>query len=326
LVIPEGGTPTSIYKDLECRRDNSDPKPHKGFTDGVSNAVAPPPKETAPNLGARGRIKMGIEDDASPAYHRAGAAARFEQQHAHALALEERWSRKKRWLSFIPFDRRIAYFRLPELERIFASRYGLTLPDDDAGRGDLFIALNHIAYRSGDVLTKMLGWARRWAPWLTEAEARHIAIGIAKHPIRWKADTLGQRLRLTREERTRLGIKTIGACDASKAECEREWRDAWNAKRRKQTRDEYEANARAGRAEAAKAGINYDAWRKRRQRAGASQVAPMSQVRVSIRSLATMFTHTWDNRAPSHRWGQSPMARDAIAAGAPRAKRSVARS
>jgi len=103
------------------------------------------------------------------------------------------------------------------------------LPDDEAGRGDLSIALNHIVFRSGDVLAKMLGWARRWAPWLPEAEARRIAVGITKHPIRWKANTLGLRLRLTRKERTRLGIKTIRAFDMTREEGERAWREGWNA-------------------------------------------------------------------------------------------------
>ena len=69
-----------------------------------------------------------------------------------------REQRKKRLASSVPLDRRQAYFRLTELERLFTSRYGSILPDDEAGRGDLFVAFNHIAYRSGDGMRQLLGW------------------------------------------------------------------------------------------------------------------------------------------------------------------------
>ncbi len=162
----------------------------------------------------------------SAAHVAASERARLADQ---LVEIENSAKRRDREARRLPLDRRIAYFRLRELERIYPRRYGLVLPDDEAGRGDLSIALNHIVFRSGDVLAKMLGWARRWAPWLPEAEARRIAVGITKHPIRWKANTLGLRLRLTRKERTRLGIKTIRAFDMTREEGERAWREGWNA-------------------------------------------------------------------------------------------------
>ena len=152
------------------------------------------------------------------------ASDTFAHQHQAALAEEERWAReqqRKRRFITIPLDRRIAYFRLRELERIFASRYGAILPDDDAGRDDLRIALHHIAHQIGDVVGKMVRWSRRWAPWLPATEARGIAKDIAKSPRRWKVAALAWALRLTYDERQRLGIKTIGAIDMTKAEAER---------------------------------------------------------------------------------------------------------
>lgn len=143
--------------------------------------------------------------DASPASHWPVVAASVDARLAE-VARRYAWNAREARRN-IPFDRRMAYWRLPELERIFADRYCSTLPDDDAGRGDLVVAFNHIAYRNGDVIARMMAWARTWAPWLSEAEASRVAIGIAKHPIRYKADTLGRLLRLTREERKRLGIK-----------------------------------------------------------------------------------------------------------------------
>src|SRR4029078_4481976 len=107
------------------------------------------------------------------------------------------------------------------LERIFTSRYGPILPDDDAGRGDLCIAFHHIAHQIGDVVGKMVRGSRRWAPWRPATEARGIAKDIAESPRPWKAATLAWALRLTYDERQRLGIKNIGAIEMTKAESER---------------------------------------------------------------------------------------------------------
>ena len=115
----------------------------------------------------------------SAAHVAASERARLADQ---LVEIENSAKRRDREARRLPLDRRIAYFRLRELERIYARRYGLVLPDDEAGRGDLSIALNHIVFRSGDVLAKMLGWARRWAPWLPEAEARRIAVGHHQAP------------------------------------------------------------------------------------------------------------------------------------------------
>jgi hypothetical protein len=107
----------------------------------------------------------------------------------------------------------MAHFRLPELERIYADRYGPVLPDDDAGRSNLFIAFNRIAFIGGDVLARMAAWARMRAPWMGTGGGPVEAARAAQRPLRWKADTLGKFLRLTDVDRQQLGTKTIGACD-----------------------------------------------------------------------------------------------------------------
>lgn len=106
--------------------------------------------------------------------------------------------------------------RMRDLARLFRSRWGITLPNDDAGRDDLKIALNHLAclaHPRGHIAH----WIEIWAPWLTAAEQREIVPPILANPQRWKADALAWRLRLTKEERTMLAITTIGAVDESKA-------------------------------------------------------------------------------------------------------------
>ena len=108
--------------------------------------------------------------------------------------------------------------RLRELERIFQRRYGRFLPDDDAGRDDLVLAAHHVAHLGGDVLGHVIAWARAWAPWMSQGEARQIADHVAAAPQKFTADVLGWRLRLSMVERTELKITTIGAFDCSKTD------------------------------------------------------------------------------------------------------------
>jgi hypothetical protein len=105
--------------------------------------------------------------------------------------------------------------RMADLAILFRSRYGYELPNDDAGRDDLVVALNHLAclaHPRGHIAN----WIEIWAPWLTAAEQRDIVAPILANPTRWKADALAWRLRLTMEQRTMLGITTIGAIDMNK--------------------------------------------------------------------------------------------------------------
>lgn len=201
----------------------------------------------------------------------------FAHQHQAALAKLGRWSReqqRKRQLITIPLDRRIAYFRLCELERIFASRYGQILPDDDAGRCDLRFAFHHIAHHTGDVVGKMVRWSRRWAPWLPPTGARLIAKDIAENPRRWKAATLGWALRLTYAERQRLRIKTIAAIDMTKAEAKRlreQRKVERNREKRRQDgimpRQEYQTTSLSRTKPWEAEGISRATWYRRRKHA-----------------------------------------------------------
>jgi hypothetical protein len=105
--------------------------------------------------------------------------------------------------------------RMNDLAILFRSRYGQELPDDDSGRDDLEIALNHLAclaHPRGHIAS----WIKAWAPWLTAGEEAEIVPPILANPQRWKADALAWRLKLTMEQRTMLGITTIGAVDQNK--------------------------------------------------------------------------------------------------------------
>jgi hypothetical protein len=135
----------------------------------------------------------------------------------HEIARRYAW-RARQARRGTPSDiRLITLVRLRELERVFQSRYGRHLPDDDAGRDDLAIAAHHVAHLGGDVADHIVAWARMWAPWMAPEEAGELAERVMAKPIRWKADTLAWRLGLTDRERTELGVTTIGAIDVNQA-------------------------------------------------------------------------------------------------------------
>jgi hypothetical protein len=130
--------------------------------------------------------------------------------------------------------RQISALRLSDLARIFRHRYGTTLPDDDAGRDDIHVAINHMAGLAQPP-RHIANWIELWAPWLTAAEQREMVGAALANPQYWKADNLAWRLRLTAKERRMLGVTTIGAVDENKAA---------RTKRRKRLDRERKANAR----------------------------------------------------------------------------------
>lgn len=163
----------------------------------------------------------------------------------------------------------IVALRIADLSTIFRSRWGTVLPDDDSGRDDIKLAVDHLAALAhpARAITK---WLETWAPWLTLAEQRAvISEGIANQR-NWKADALAWRLHLTREERTMLGITTIGAIDHGKAarkklRKERE-RVRQEAKRRAAgalPRQEYEARSKQKAKPWIAEGISRRTWYRR---------------------------------------------------------------
>jgi hypothetical protein len=172
--------------------------------------------------------------------------------------------------------------RCNELNRIFRDRYGeWNVPNDDAGRDDVQIMAHHLIKRSADARL-VRQWIDANAAWMTADEAGDLIERITSRPIRWRADTLAKRLNLTEADRSRLGIRTIGAVDMSKEErkqrrkrAQRE-RDRRNRKARgAKPRAEYEAGSANQTRPWCELGISRRTW-YRRQRA-ASQKSGDSQ-------------------------------------------------
>lgn len=163
--------------------------------------------------------------------------------------------------------------RAAELDRLFIHRYaGAQLPDDDAGRGDVRIMLHTLGHRA-DPLRRIDVWLEQWAPWFAGDERLSLVEAVLSNPLRWRADTLGNLLGLTTDERAILKIRSIGPIDSTAAE-RKEARCIDGIERRRADRrangvmpraepDGKSINARAPwKAE----GINRSTWFRRRAR------------------------------------------------------------
>ena len=115
-----------------------------------------------------------------------------------------------------PSSCQIATLRLHDLARLFRARYGVTLPNDDAGREDAMIAAQHLASLNRP-LERIDQWLELWCPWITLKERNTLAAHVLLYRQLWTADQLAWRLRLTYADRTALGITTIGAVDISRS-------------------------------------------------------------------------------------------------------------
>jgi hypothetical protein len=105
--------------------------------------------------------------------------------------------------------------RLGDVQKVLRQRYGHTLPDDDAGREDLRELLLPISLGQ-EAGRKMENAVQVWAPWMNAAEAGQLMDEINRSPVYLRKPTgreLGERLRLTYQERQAWGIRTIAPCD-----------------------------------------------------------------------------------------------------------------
>ncbi len=109
--------------------------------------------------------------------------------------------------------------RIGDLTKLFGHRYGggklYQFPDDDAGREDLRILLDHYSYSNPLAIPRVI---KARAPWLVGVEWEYLLEGVNRFPRIWTAQALALKLNLTEVDRRGLGIRTIGAVDMTPAE------------------------------------------------------------------------------------------------------------
>ena len=60
--------------------------------------------------------------------------------------------------------------RFGDLRRLLQHRWGYVLPDDDAGRGDLWLLVTNCSLAAAEPEKKMAHVIEVWAPWMTPDE------------------------------------------------------------------------------------------------------------------------------------------------------------
>lgn len=128
-----------------------------------------------------------------------------------------------RWFSDKPKRRKRApstprqrtTFRIRDFCKYIRDRYGLVLSDDDAGRDDLYVAINHLACLPHPQ-KRIDSFIEVWAPWISVGESRPMIAAAIMSPQYWTADELAWRIGLTAAKRAELGITTIGAIDENR--------------------------------------------------------------------------------------------------------------
>lgn len=117
----------------------------------------------------------------------------------------------------------IYLLRLGELETVIQDRHGRHVPEDGEAPRYIRVAAYALQARVGDDgLQKALGdWCRKWAPW-APAKAGDMLRPILHEVDGRRQDLSAEKaasiLGVTMADRTRLGLRTIGACDISKTE------------------------------------------------------------------------------------------------------------
>jgi hypothetical protein len=90
-----------------------------------------------------------------------------------------------------------------------------------------------------DTPRRITAWLGDYAPWIKGADREILISEAVSCPLKWSADKLAWKLRLTDANRTRLKITTIGAIDCSKADriarrkAKRKERDKWRYQARR---------------------------------------------------------------------------------------------
>jgi hypothetical protein len=132
----------------------------------------------------------------------------------------KRWEIKRRYERQAKVGKRshgMAAIRLSELTRWMHDVHGEGVELEPCDLSEMiirifthhFMCLPHGPRRASS-------WFERYCPWL-DLRDREYLISEATHcPLKWSADKLGWKLRLTDEQRSRLKIRTIGALGVGK--------------------------------------------------------------------------------------------------------------
>lgn len=163
-----------------------------------------------------------------------------EQIAARKYEIAKRYRRKAAKLG--NRSRGLAAIRLSELTRWLDDTKGQGV-ELDAGVDGYALAriMSHHLGALPDAPRRITVWCGTYAPWISPRDLERLISEVVQCPIKWSADKLAWKLRLSDATRTRLKIKTIGAFDFTKdqrkarAKAKRAKRDAARRPRKRES-------------------------------------------------------------------------------------------
>lgn len=139
-----------------------------------------------------------------------------------SLVAARKWEIKRRYELHAKVGKRsrsMAAIRIAELQRWLSDAVGAgaELEPSPWSEGIARIFVHHFVVLA-DGNRRAADWLATYCPWI-ETRDREYLITEANHcPLKWAADKLAWKIRLTDTKRTTLKITTIGAIDCSQAE------------------------------------------------------------------------------------------------------------
>lgn len=130
------------------------------------------------------------------------------------VILKEKPSRKRSRRQEWAFSHEI--LRLREIEKIIRHRHRNGIPDP-AGTDDFEMCFAYVrAVAMTPRCQDVVSWCETWAPWAVYQEALvDLVYEERRRKYMLRSDAVAALLHVTLQERTALGLKTIGACDVS---------------------------------------------------------------------------------------------------------------
>jgi hypothetical protein len=178
--------------------------------------------------------------------------------------------------------------------RLFRDRYGHQLPDDDAGREDLWLLVTNVSLAAAEPQKKMRHVIDVWAPWMSAAECEAYVAhvwGLDIYERTRTARELGEQLRMTNAERERLKLwpfKPIDATDELIAERRRARRNERRRIKRGRSRAQFLAEAKSKLKPWEAAGMSRATWYRRRETSvGPTIVTKAESIPVSLSVVET---------------------------------------
>jgi len=181
--------------------------------------------------------------------------------------------------------------RLGDLQRLYRHRHGSALlTPDDAGREYLYelLLLASLTFNPERSMRNAIG---NWAPWMDKTEAAQTIDVVNRTPIYLRkpsARVLGERMRLTSQERKDCAIVTIRPFDRTDEELVAERKDKdrvrkWRKRRAKgkKDRDAYLANCKSRIKPWERFGIGRRQWERRQSKLSQVHVAGVSAVKIA---------------------------------------------